>query len=132
MNRRRFVVHGVVQGVGFRPFVWRLARDLALAGRVRNDARGVFVEGEGPRGALDDFRRRVESERPAASLVESLAEEWLAPAGLAGFEIEASEASQQKSAIVLPDLAPCPDCLRELADPHDRRLAVRPEDHPPD
>ena len=121
LARLRLEIRGAVQGVGFRPFVWRLARDLALAGRVRNDARGVFVEVEGPRGALDDFRRRVESERPAASLVESLAEEWLAPAGLAGFEIEASEASQQKSAIVLPDLAPCPDCLRELADPHDRR-----------
>ncbi len=121
LARLRLEIRGAVQGVGFRPFVWRLARDLALAGRVRNDARGVFVEVEGPRAALDDFRRRVESERPAASLVESLSEEWLSPAGLDGFEIEASDAGQRKTAIVLPDLAPCPDCLRELADPADRR-----------
>jgi len=121
LARLRLEIRGAVQGVGFRPFVWRLAHDLALAGRVRNDARGVFVEVEGRRGALEDFRRRIESERPAASLVESLSEEWLDPAGLAGFEIEASDGAQAKTAIVLPDLAPCPDCRAELADPADRR-----------
>jgi len=121
LARLRLEIRGAVQGVGFRPFVWRLAHDLALAGRVRNDARGVFVEVEGPRGALESFRRRLERERPAASLVESLSEEWLDPAGLAGFEIEASDGAQAKTAIVLPDLAPCPDCRSELADPADRR-----------
>ncbi len=119
--RLRLEIEGAVQGVGFRPFVWRLARDLALAGSVKNHARGVKIEVEGTASGLGDFRRRLESERPAASVLQSVVEEWLPPAGLESFVIAASESSDAKSAVVLPDLAPCPDCRRELLDATDRR-----------
>ena len=114
-------VRGAVQGVGFRPFVYRLATELGLSGWVLNDVRGVEIEVEGEAGAIAAFRGRLGRETPPRAVVRSVAFEPLAPAGYAAFEIRRSAGLGEKVVAVLPDLATCPDCLRELRDPADRR-----------
>jgi hydrogenase maturation protein HypF len=121
MKRLRVEVRGAVQGVGFRPFVYRLATELGLSGWVLNDVRGVEVEVEGAEEALEAFRGRLEAEAPPRSVVRSVSSSWLPTAGFASFEIRKSEGTGAKSVSVLPDLATCADCLRELRDPADRR-----------
>ena len=119
-RRLRVIIRGAVQGVGFRPFVYRLARELALAGWVLNSAQGVFLEVEGPPAALEQFLLRVRAEKPPRAFIQSLEPAFLDPAGFAGFEIRHS-AGGAKTALVLPDVATCPDCLAEILDPADRR-----------
>ena len=114
-------MRGAVQGVGFRPFVFRLAKELKLAGWVNNSPQGVFIEVEGPRAALEKFLRRLESEKPPRSFIQSLESSWLDAVGFKNFEIRASETGGDKTALVLPDIATCPDCLREIFDPKNRR-----------
>jgi hydrogenase maturation protein HypF len=120
-QRLRLEVRGAVQGVGFRPFVFRLAADLALPGWVLNDSRGVFIEVEGPRATLERFRERLASERPPRALVQSVEATWLPPVGFTAFEIRHSREAGAKTALVLPDLATCADCLAEVLDPAERR-----------
>ena len=120
-QRLRLEVRGAVQGVGFRPFVFRLAGELALPGWVLNDARGVFIEVEGPRRTLERFHERIVSERPPRALVQSVEAAWLPPAGFTAFEIRHTDEAGVKTALVLPDLATCPDCLAEVLDPAERR-----------
>jgi hydrogenase maturation protein HypF len=112
---------GAVQGVGFRPFVYRLATEMALAGWVLNSSAGVVIEVEGARETLEEFLGRLEREKPPAALILTRETSWLAAAGSARFEIRASEAGAEKTASVLPDLATCPACLAEVRDPEDRR-----------
>ncbi len=119
--RLKIAVRGAVQGVGFRPFVFRLAEELKLAGRVGNSPQGVLIEAEGPRDALEKFLLRLETEKPPRSFIQSLESSWLDKVGFKRFEIRASETSGGKSALVLPDIATCPDCLREIFDPSNRR-----------
>jgi hydrogenase maturation protein HypF len=114
-------IRGAVQGVGFRPFVYRLAAELELNGWVNNTARGVFVEVEGVREKLDQFLLRVEREKPAISFIQSLESSFADPVGYAGFEIRKSEGGE-KTALVLPDIATCPECLREIFEPGNRRF----------
>lgn len=121
MKRLRVEVRGAVQGVGFRPFVYRLATELGLRGWVLNDVRGVEVEVEGEAAALEAFRARLAAEAPPRAVVRGVSAEWLAPAGFATFEIRRSSGTGEKSVAVLPDAATCDDCLRELLDPADRR-----------
>ncbi|MFN7989810.1 MAG: carbamoyltransferase HypF [Thermoanaerobaculia bacterium] len=121
MRRLRVEVRGAVQGVGFRPFVFRLATELRLRGWVRNDVRGVEVEVEGDDRALETFRARIEAEAPPRAVVRSVSAEWLEPEGFAAFEIRKSDGRGEKVVAVLPDVATCDDCLRELLDPADRR-----------
>src|SRR5512142_622501 len=102
-QRLRITLRGAVQGVGFRPFVYRLATEMALPGWVRNDARGVYLEVEGTREALARFAARLRAEKPAHAEIHEVAEEWLEPAGFAGFEIRASEGEGERTAAVLPD-----------------------------
>jgi hydrogenase maturation protein HypF len=119
--RLRIVVCGAVQGVGFRPFVYRLANELSLTGWVNNSARGVTIEIEGPRTALEQFQRRFTDEKPPRSFIQSCEATWLDPAGYDGFLIRTSETQGGKTALVLPDIATCPDCRREIFDPTNRR-----------
>ena len=119
--RLRLAIRGAVQGVGFRPFVFRLAEELALAGWVRNGPQGVELEVEGARSALEAFLARLPREKPGPALLQSVDATWLPPAGLGPFAIVASAAGAGKSAVVLPDLATCPACRAELFDPRDRR-----------
>jgi hydrogenase maturation protein HypF len=119
--RLRLVVRGAVQGVGFRPFVFRLATALQLAGWVNNSAQGVFIEVEGPCPALEQFLLRLGAEKPVRSFIQSLEASWLDPTGYTGFEIRESETGGDKTALVLPDITTCPDCLCEIFDPKNRR-----------
>jgi hydrogenase maturation protein HypF len=120
--RVKIAVRGAVQGVGFRPFVHRLATELALTGWVNNSPQGVFIEVESPRPALEEFLRRLETEKPPRSFIQSLEATWLDAVGFNHFEIRASETGGGKTALVLPDIATCPDCLREILDPKNRRF----------
>jgi hydrogenase maturation protein HypF len=121
VTRVRARVEGTVQGVGFRPFVYRLAGELGLAGWVLNDDRGVLLEVEGEPGSVEHFLRRLSDDAPPLAVVEGVTTEELEPAGAAGFAIVASERHGQADAPVSPDGATCDDCLRELFDPADRR-----------
>lgn len=121
LQRLRVVIRGAVQGVGFRPFVYRLARNLDLTGWVNNSAQGVFAEVEGPIPALNDFLLRLELEKPPLAFIQSLEPSFLDIAGYTAFEIRASEDTGVKTALVQPDVAVCADCLREVFDPRDRR-----------
>jgi hydrogenase maturation protein HypF len=114
----RIRVAGVVQGVGFRPFVWRLARELSLAGWVRNDAAGVEIHCEGER--IDEFAARLKTDAPPLARVDAVTVEAAGTEGHAGFAIAASGGGRVVTAIG-HDTATCPDCLRELFDPADRR-----------
>ncbi|MEV1293066.1 carbamoyltransferase HypF [Pseudonocardia sp. NPDC049635] len=119
--RRRAVVTGVVQGVGFRPFVHRLATALELGGLVGNDSAAVFLEVEGPPAALDEFDRRLRTEAPPLARIESVHWTDLRATGAGAFRIDGSRASGGAATTVPPDVATCAACLRELFDPADRR-----------
>jgi hydrogenase maturation protein HypF len=120
--RRRVTVRGTVQGVGFRPFVHRLATELTLAGFVRNGPDGVVAEVEGVPGAVEEFCRRLRDEPPPLALVREVGLHDLdALGGDAGFAIRPSSGGDGGGTPIPPDTATCGDCLRELADPADRR-----------
>jgi hydrogenase maturation protein HypF len=120
-RRLRLEVRGAVQGVGFRPFVYRLAAELGVTGFIANDARGVVIEVEGDEGALTTFVDGLASAAPPQAQVESVEATPVTPVGSGDFRILASDHTGERSAVVLPDLAPCPDCMREVRDPDDRR-----------
>ncbi len=120
-ERVRAVVRGAVQGVGFRPFVYRLARELRLSGWVRNDGRGVFIEAEGVGTGLRDFLVRLEREKPPRAIIQSLEFSFLDAVGYAGFVIRESEGGGARSAFIMPDIAPCAQCLHEIFQPGNRR-----------
>jgi hydrogenase maturation protein HypF len=120
-ERRAIRVTGIVQGVGFRPFVHVRAVRLGLAGFVGNDERGVVVEAEGPGPALDSLERAL-AEGPPAALVTGVAAVRIAPRGERGFAIVPSAAHGSAATLISPDLATCADCVRELFDPADRRF----------
>ena len=120
-------VEGVVQGVGFRPFVYSLATRLGLAGWVGNDADGVFAEVEGPAAGVQDFLAALVRDAPPLAQVERVTAEPISPDGRAGFAIVSSQPvpsdpAGRRRTLVSADTATCADCLRELADPADRRF----------
>jgi hydrogenase maturation protein HypF len=119
--RAKITVHGAVQGVGFRPFVYRLATQLRLNGWVLNSSQGVFIEVEGPLDLLQVFLARLEKEKPPLAIIQSLESSFLDIVGYQGFEIRYSDDTGPKTALILPDIAICSDCLRELFDPSNRR-----------
>ncbi len=121
IRRLHIVIRGAVQGVGFRPFVYRLATEMDLTGWVVNSAQGVFIEVEGDRTSLDAFLLRLEKEKPPRAFIQSLEYSLLDPLGYTAFEIRQSDESGEKTALVMPDIATCPDCLREIFDPSNRR-----------
>ena len=123
---KKIAIRGVVQGVGFRPFVYRLAHDHGLTGWVLNHSRGVEIEVEGPEEALAAFARDLETQAPPLARIEGIEIVDGAPAGHASFEIRHSVAEEGESAeapplLISPDIATCPDCLRELLAADDRR-----------
>ena len=97
-------MRGAVQGVGFRPHVFRLAERMSLRGWVQNSAEGVVIEVEGPVEAMQTFLLQVESERPPRSSIHSLESSWLAPGGYTQFEVRGSDASGTTTAIVMADI----------------------------
>ncbi len=116
------IVRGAVQGVGFRPFVYRLATELQLRGWVVNSAQGVFIEVEGARDTLRQFLFQLEKEKPPRAVVHSLESSFLDPVGYGAFEIHETENRGEKTTLILPDIATCADCLREIVDPTNRRF----------
>jgi hydrogenase maturation protein HypF len=121
-QRMRITLRGAVQGVGFRPFVYRLATEMSLTGWVMNSSSGLVVEVEGASDQLSRFAQRLEQERPKASVVTVHESAWLAAEGSTRFEILASDHDSGKTVNVLPDLATCSDCRKELFDPGNRRF----------
>lgn len=119
--RFRATIRGIVQGVGFRPFLFRLATELGLAGMVSNTSNGVIVEIEGEEESVRDFLARVRSEAPPLALVEDVQATILPPAGLSGFTIEASRVFGAATTAIPPDVAVCDACIAEMRDPKDRR-----------
>ena len=120
VQRLRLTVGGAVQGVGFRPFVYRLAQELGLTGWVCNGAAGVVIEVEGGRSPLTQFLSRLQQDLPPHALIQQIEQAWLPPLGDRTFAIHPSR-SGSNTALMQPDLAPCADCCREMNDPTHRR-----------
>jgi hydrogenase maturation protein HypF len=121
IERAKAIVRGAVQGVGFRPFVYRLAKELSLAGWVSNSAQGVLIEIEGGGTSLREFLVRLEREAPPRAIIQSLEFSFLDAAGHRDFTIRESELKGAKTACILPDIAPCARCLAELSQTGNRR-----------
>lgn len=122
--RRRWLVHGQVQGVGFRPLVYRIACRCGLAGFVKNTAAGVVIEGQADPRQLEEFEAAVSRELPGLARIDQMRSQPIPPvADDRGFRIEPSSADAQAKAEVTVDTAVCPECLREMLDAGDRRYA---------
>ena len=122
VERRELRVRGTVQGVGFRPFVYRLANDLRVAGWVLNDTDGVLIQAEAAAEVLREFARRIRDDAPRLAVVDSIGSREIAATGERGFRIRASPPAGSRQTIVPPDVATCPACLAEMWDPEDRRF----------
>lgn len=121
MDRLKVIIHGAVQGVGFRPFIYRLATELGLRGWVLNSSQGVLIEVEEERPVLEEFLLRIEREKPPRAIIQSLEFSFLDPVGYSEFVIRHSQETGEKTVLILPDIATCPECRREVGDPGDRR-----------
>lgn len=121
-SRLRLAIRGAVQGVGFRPFVYREATSRGLDGWVLNSSQGVFAELEGERAGLEALLEAVRRDAPPRAVVTSLEPTWLDPAGHRGFAIRESQREGDAAAVVLPDIATCEPCRREIFDPSNRRF----------
>lgn len=119
--RARFTIHGMVQGVGFRPFVFRLAKAHALAGHVLNARDGVRIEVEGSASSVEAFAHALETLPPPHARITRIVREAVRPEKVSGFAVLPSEHGATPSLRVPLDLATCPDCLAELQDPYDHR-----------
>ncbi len=119
--RCRLTVTGIVQGVGFRPFVYGLATRLGLGGWVRNTSSGVTIEVEGAPEQVNEFQVALRRDAPPLALIERVAADRLPPDGSTGFDIRESQPEPGAFQPISPDISICPDCLRELFDPQDRR-----------
>ena len=119
---RHIEIRGVVQGVGFRPWVYRLATEEGLAGRVRNDATGVTIDAFGSEHALDEFMRRLGDAPPPAAVISDV-RSWTIPVEpVDRFSIVHSQESAERRVSIPPDLATCPQCTAEIFTPADRRF----------
>ncbi|WP_456408477.1 carbamoyltransferase HypF [Caldithrix abyssi] len=119
--RQRILVNGIVQGVGFRPFVFNLARQLQLSGFVTNTSEGVVIELQGQRTLIDEFVQRLQKDKPPLSEIVSLQRTDIPLQDDGNFRIIASVDSADNQTLISPDIAICDDCLREMRDPSDRR-----------
>ena len=121
-QRVRVNVEGTVQGVGFRPFIYRLAHEFELTGWVHNTRNGVLIEVEGDAPAIETFLQRLRADAPASASVETMGTSIIPVLGAESFSIGQSTESGQRVLVIPPDLATCEDCRRELMDRRDRRF----------
>ena len=119
--RRRIDLRGQVQGVGFRPFVYRLATEHTLVGHVANNSNGAVIEVEGPTETIEAFEADLVGQLPPLAHIAELRHTQLAPIGETAFQIYTSQADEHTRPEVTPDAATCADCRRELFEPSDRR-----------
>jgi hydrogenase maturation protein HypF len=122
IERRRIVIQGIVQGVGFRPFVYGEALRQNLVGFVLNDSRGVTIEVEGTSEALNGFQHALREKAPPLARIDTLTAELISPCYDTAFTIAQSQAGAERHALISPDTVTCDDCLHELFDPGDRRF----------
>jgi hydrogenase maturation protein HypF len=120
--RAQVVVRGIVQGVGFRPFVYRLAQEHQLSGWVLNSTQGVVIEVEGPQQRIDGFIAGLKASPPPQAVIERVETNLLPPVGYSSFIVEASREGDE-FVLISPDICICADCLNELRNSHDRRWA---------
>ncbi len=120
-RRIRICIRGIVQGVGFRPFIYQLAREHALTGWVRNQSDGVEIEAAGLNDSIDRFTRDISAKAPPLSRISEIEIHERSFQPMEGFQILASKAGQARSTLISPDVCVCDDCLRELFDRDDRR-----------
>jgi len=121
MDRKKYIVKGIVQGVGFRPFIFNLASSLNLSGFVFNSPAGVVIEAEGLESDLDDFTRRIPAEAPVLSRIISFSTTRIPVTNQPGFIILKSEENESNDTLIAPDVALCDNCYREMMNPQDRR-----------
>jgi hydrogenase maturation protein HypF len=121
MARLRILVNGIVQGVGFRPFVYNLAYSLQLTGFVSNSNDGVLIEIEGPESNLQKFQQRLKSKAPPLSDITDIRTEYIRILHSSKFEIQLSTSGNDNQTLISPDICTCEDCLKELFNPDDRR-----------
>lgn len=121
LEGRRISIRGIVQGVGFRPWVYRLAHEAGIRGSVRNDSTGVLIEAFGSSGSLAEFVQQLETSAPPAASIAELTWEAIPAQELSAFEIERSEAGSELRVSIPADLATCDRCLEEIFDPANRR-----------
>ena len=117
----QIIIRGAVQGVGFRPFVYKLATKMNLKGYVLNSPLGVIIVIDGYQKDLEEFILRIKKEKPPISKITGMEFSFLDPKGFTHFEIKNSETNRTKSTLIVPDIAVCEDCLKEMMDPNDRR-----------
>ena len=120
-QRIRVTVQGIVQGVGYRPFIYRLASEMGVGGWICNSTHGVLIEAEGPGAAVARFLHRIAEEKPPNAVVDTTDVTLVIPNGESTFEIRPSDDRGVTTALILPDIATCPDCRREIFDANDRR-----------
>jgi len=120
-QRLQLRVTGIVQGVGFRPFIHNLAARMQLTGNVRNDSRGVLIEIQGPQEKLESFVAAMEDEKPPLARIETVQVSEIESKPESAFRIEKSRSDAERFVLISPDIATCEDCLREMRDPADRR-----------
>ncbi len=121
LRRMRLFIRGMVQGVGFRPFIYKLATELELNGWVNNSSDGVVIELEGNQNVLEEFLGRIRKEKPPRASIHSMEYFFLEYYGYSRFKILESDQKGDKTAWISPDMATCPDCLKEISDPQNRR-----------
>ncbi len=121
MQAAEVKIRGIVQGVGFRPFIHRLVRALGLKGTIRNTSSGVTMELEGEKDAIDSFLEELPRQAPPLAVIEEIETREVLPRGFSDFTIIGSERQTERNTLISPDIAVCGDCLRELKDPADRR-----------
>ncbi|MEM2884656.1 MAG: acylphosphatase, partial [Thermoproteota archaeon] len=119
----KILVEGIVQGVGFRPFVYRLAKSLGLKGWVLNSTRGVEIEVEGSKAAVAAFCNAIPKQAPSAASISNVIVNFREPKGYSSFIIRDSAEEDLRTALVSPDIATCDECAGEMLDPQDRRYA---------
>ena len=120
-GRVRIFLRGMLQGMGFRPFIYNVAKSMGLKGWVRNLPQGVLVEAEGEFSSLQNFIRCIGQKAPPQARVQEMESSFLEPQGYEAFTILPSEGQERPSSFIMPDLATCRDCLEEIFDPNNRR-----------
>lgn len=122
LQRQKIRINGIVQGVGFRPFVYRMARDCGLGGFIKNSCNGVLIEVEAEAEALAFFRERLKTDVPPIAQITEFSWEEIKPLGETEFSIQPSRHDTKALTLISPDISICEDCLQELSDSQNRRF----------